>query len=95
MTYKSDEEVKKEFDERFGEYGSYSVKGLDALQTEVEFRLSIKDFILSLRSADRQALREEVEEMKLHYPEYGENEGDYIAGQSHFKSDVLALLDKK
>lgn len=35
----------EEFDKKFGRYGTYTEKGLDALETEVQFRLKIKSFI--------------------------------------------------
>jgi hypothetical protein len=46
LTTNNMDKLLKEFDEKFGEYGTYAEKGIDALQTEVDFRLNAKKFLL-------------------------------------------------
>jgi len=55
----------KQFDEKFGEYGTFGVKGIDALETEIAFRLNIKSFIEKLLSKQREEILGKIEAMML------------------------------
>ena len=47
-------------DEKFGDYGTFTEKGIDALEKEVQFRLNIKSFISQSLTHALTAQREEM-----------------------------------
>jgi hypothetical protein len=71
-----------EFDEQFGDYGTYTQKGLDALETEVKFRLQIKSFIISLLASKKAAIEAKRGMPTKFVPMVS---GDYDRGYHHGK----------
>ncbi len=111
MTYKTDEEIVKEFDEKFSDYirpisiGQYNNEGVNTgFLSSVQV---IKSFILQLRSDDRKALIEEVEKLeKKKIYQAGPNDKMWVKmrmskmtkkkdGYNSALSDIISLLTNK
>lgn len=97
------EEILKQFDEKFGNYGMVSTMELGMLEEEVKFRLGIKDFLKSsittvIAERDKK-LVEKLEEKRIHNvdnpfksPE-GENWADFQAtGYNQALSDAISII---
>lgn len=59
----------EEFDKKFGDYGTYNEKHLDALQSEVKFRLKIKDWHSSSIKEILEGVKQELEKLREDYNE--------------------------
>lgn len=89
-TYKSDEEALKEFDSAFN--WADQIKEQELARWRIMYGCEpqdIKSFILSLRKADREALRGLIAKERIEPHEH-----DYEAGYNKALEDVLKLIEE-